>query len=89
MMVMQKDGYIVYDSDSSQIGRNVFTDPFYQDYTGLPALTRRTVAERAGVGTYTPPVQPPQKQVVKGRSDYGGPARYGMAADYKLRGRRC
>ena len=65
MMVMQKDGYIVYDSDSSQIGRNVFTDPFYQDYTGLPALTRRTVAERAGVGTYTPPEQPIQKQVVK------------------------
>lgn len=65
MMVMQKDGYIVYDSDSSQIGRNVFTDPFYQDYTGLPALTRRTVADRAGVGTYTPPGQPSQKQVVK------------------------
>jgi len=65
MMVTQKDGYVVYDSDSSQIGRNVFTDPFYQDYTGLPALTRRTAADRAGVGTYAPPDQPPQKQVVK------------------------
>ncbi|BAF60544.1 hydrolases of the alpha/beta superfamily [Pelotomaculum thermopropionicum SI] len=65
MMAVQKDGYIVYDSDSSQIGRNVFTDPFYQDYTGLPALTRRTVADRAGVGTYAPPDQPSQKQVVK------------------------
>jgi hypothetical protein len=65
MMVMQKDGYIVYDSDTSQIGRNVFTDPFYQDFTGLSDLTRRTVAERAGVGTYTPPDQPLQKQVLK------------------------
>jgi hypothetical protein len=65
MMVTQKDGYVVYDSDSSQIGRNVFNDSFYQDYTGLPALTRRTAAERGGVGTYVPPAQPSQKQVVK------------------------
>ncbi|MGE5543364.1 MAG: acyl-CoA thioester hydrolase/BAAT C-terminal domain-containing protein, partial [Bacillota bacterium] len=62
MMVMQRDGYILYDSDKSQIGRNVFTDPFYQDYSGLPGLTQRTVANKSGVGTYAPPHD---KQVVK------------------------
>jgi len=65
MMVMQKDGYILHDSDSSQIGRNVFTDSFYQGYTGLPALAGRTVTDRAGVGRYAPPDQPLQKQAVK------------------------
>ncbi|NLI13980.1 MAG: hypothetical protein GX425_15520 [Peptococcaceae bacterium] len=65
MMVMQKDGYILYDSDSSQIGRNVLTDSFYQGYTGLPALAGRTVADRAGVGRYAPPDQSLQKQAVK------------------------
>ncbi|MCL6611593.1 MAG: ABC transporter substrate-binding protein [Peptococcaceae bacterium] len=65
MMVMQKDGYILYDSDSSQTGRNVFSDPYYHGYSGLPALTGRTVADRYGVGTYAPPDRPLQKQVIK------------------------
>lgn len=65
LMVMQKDGYILYDTDSSQIGRNTFTDPLYQDYTGLLALAQKVVADRAGVGTYASPDQSLQEQATQ------------------------
>ncbi len=89
LMVMQKDGYILYDTDSSQIGRNTFTDPLYQDYTGLLALAQKVVADRAGVGTYASPDQSLQEQATqksgdpKVALDNGGSIRYRVAADRK------
>lgn len=50
--VMQPDGYLLYDPDEEEIGRNVFTDPLYQPFTQLLALVRRIAAEQSGSGRY-------------------------------------
>lgn len=50
--VIQKDGLSLYDTDSSQIGRNLFQDPIYKPYPQLLALGRDVVAERSGMGSY-------------------------------------
>jgi len=50
--VIQKDGLNLYDTDSSQIGRNLFEDPIYKPYPQLLALGRDVVAERSGMGSY-------------------------------------
>jgi len=50
--VIQKDGLNLYDTDSSQIGKNLFEDPIYKPYPQLLALGRDVVAERSGMGSY-------------------------------------
>lgn len=50
--VMQKDGLSLYDSDPSQVGKNLFSDPIYQPYPQLLALGKNVVAERSGMGRY-------------------------------------
>ncbi len=52
VMVIQKDGYILYDTDKAQIGRNTFTDSIYQNYPGVLSLCRKVVAAPAGNGSY-------------------------------------
>lgn len=52
-MVMQLDGTILYDDDSSQIGRNTFTDPSYAPYTSLLELAHVMVSRPEGEGFYT------------------------------------
>jgi hypothetical protein len=49
---MQKDGLSLYDSDPSQVGKNLFSDPIYQPYPQLLALGKNVVAERFGMGRY-------------------------------------
>jgi hypothetical protein len=51
--VMQKDGLIIYETDHSQIGLNLFSDPLYKDYPELIELGRRMVKEESGEGTYS------------------------------------
>ena len=51
--VMQLDGLILYETDPSQIGLNLFTAPLYQDYPELIALGQRIAAEPEGAGFYT------------------------------------
>lgn len=51
--VMQRDGLILYETDPTQIGRNLFTDPLYQAYPALIALGRQTVEKREGKGFYS------------------------------------
>lgn len=63
VIVMQTDGLVLYDAHTSGIGRNVFTDPLYQQYPELLALGRRNIYERSGFGTYgfraeEPPYEP-------------------------------
>ncbi len=53
MMVVQKDGFILFDSDPTQIGRNAFTDPLYQSFPDLLNLCRQITAKRYGKGTYS------------------------------------
>ncbi len=51
--VMQKDGLIIYETDHSQIGLNLFTDPLYKDYPELIELGKRMTREASGQGSYT------------------------------------
>ena len=51
--VMQKDGLILYETDPTQTGLNLFTDPLYKDYPELIALGKRTIKEKEGMGFYT------------------------------------
>jgi hypothetical protein len=51
--VMQKDGVILYETDATQIGLNIFSDPLYKDYSKLISLGKRMVKENKGKGFYT------------------------------------
>lgn len=51
--VMQLDGLITYESDPTQVGLNLFSDPLYQDYPELLELGRRIAAAPDGQGGYT------------------------------------
>jgi hypothetical protein len=53
--VMQPDGLIVYDRDTSQIGRKLFNDPLYESSPSLLDLGRQMAVKESGVGTYSPP----------------------------------
>lgn len=50
--VMQNDGLILYDFDQEEIGRNLFTDPLYQDYTASLQTAARFAEETSGVAIY-------------------------------------
>ncbi len=52
IMVMQPDGRIIYEADSSQIGRNTFTDPLYEPFPALLDLARKVSAKSSGSGSY-------------------------------------
>lgn len=65
LWIMQTDGMILYDQDSGEIGRNLFTDPAYADYEGLLKLGREIAAEPEGVGTYIYIAPGSQDRVVK------------------------
>lgn len=50
--LVQPDGTIVYDRDTSQIGLNLFTSALYAPYQSLRKLGREIVEKPAGHGTY-------------------------------------
>jgi len=52
IMVMQPDGRIIYEADSSQIGRNTFTDPLYEPFPALLDLARKISVKSSGSGGY-------------------------------------
>lgn len=64
-MIMQQDGYILYDTQNTQKGLNSFTDDLYQDYPELLSLARKVAADKAGLGNYTFLDESLQKQVAK------------------------
>jgi len=49
---MQKDGRIIYDYDSAEIGTNLFTGPLYQPYTELLTLGKQISERETGCGKY-------------------------------------
>ncbi len=53
LMVMQKDGLIVYEPDTGQIGKNAFSDPLFRPFPELIAFAGNMSRERVGNGTYT------------------------------------
>jgi hypothetical protein len=53
LMVMQKNGLIVYEPDKRQIGKNAFSDPLFKTFPDLISLAGKMSRERVGNGTYT------------------------------------
>jgi hypothetical protein len=50
--VMQPDGFIIYETDASQIGLNAFEAPVFKQFPDLMALAERIRTEGSGYGTY-------------------------------------
>lgn len=50
--VMQTDGWILYDPDPEELGRNVLTDDMYAQFTELVRLAKRMSQEPEGFGSY-------------------------------------
>lgn len=50
---MDTYGNILYDADTVEIGRNLFTDSLYQEYPELLELGKRIAAEKTGSGEYS------------------------------------
>jgi hypothetical protein len=53
IMVMEKGGNTLYDADSMEIGRNVFTDPLYEPFPELIAAAEKVDAEKSGETSYS------------------------------------
>jgi hypothetical protein len=53
LMVMQRDGVILYDPDYAQVGRNTFTDPMFADYPQIKNVAWKMVNESTGIDNYT------------------------------------
>ena len=51
--IMQNDGTVVYDIDTFEIGRNIFTDELYSEYDELRVLCKTIIEENEGAGKYT------------------------------------
>ena len=52
LWIMQKDGTLIYDQDSDEIGRNLFNDPMYAEYESLLALGKKIASTPSGKGNY-------------------------------------
>ena len=52
LWIMQTDGMIVFDRDSGEIGRMLFSDPMYAEYSGLLELGKTIASEPSGKGSY-------------------------------------
>ncbi len=50
--VMQKDGRIIYDPDTEEIGRMLFDDPLYASFPELLSLGKTIAKKRSGSGSY-------------------------------------
>jgi hypothetical protein len=53
LMVMQRDGVILYDPDYSQVGKNTFTDPMFAAYPQIKNVAWKMVNESTGIDSYT------------------------------------
>jgi hypothetical protein len=51
--VMQPDGFILYDRDKAQVGKNLFTDETFRRFKNLRMLGKTISANDAGSGAYT------------------------------------
>ncbi|GAB7017135.1 hypothetical protein [Methanogenium cariaci] len=51
--VMQPDGFILYDRDTAQVGKNLFEDAPFTTYDSLQTLGKMIAANEKGSGAYT------------------------------------
>lgn len=68
LWIMQTDGQIIYDPDSDEIGRMLFSDPLYADYQSLQQLGRKIAANPSGVGEYIFEAPGRNEKVIKNAS---------------------
>jgi hypothetical protein len=52
LWIMQDDGYVVYDQDEEELGKNVLTDPMYREYGTLLELAKKISKDSRGQGQY-------------------------------------
>lgn len=50
--VMQTNGLIVYDDNPDEIGRDIFTDPFYAPFGDLVSFSKTVALSKNGAGSY-------------------------------------
>ncbi len=50
---LQRNGTLIYDANSEEQGRNIFTDEAYAGYTELQTFTHQVVDTKSGYGTYS------------------------------------
>jgi len=53
LWVMQNDGTIIYDTDSDEIGKNLFKSKLYASYEELISLGKEMINSKTGSGDYT------------------------------------
>ena len=52
LCIMQRDGYIIYDLDEREIGKNLFHDSMFREYESLLKLGESMAAKASGSGEY-------------------------------------
>ncbi len=52
MWAMQSNGTLIYNPDPQQQGKNLLTDPIYEDYPELIAFARQISGQQSGYGSY-------------------------------------
>lgn len=62
---IQKDGLIIFDYHTAEIGTNLFTDPLYQPYPQLLTLGKQICDRESGCGSYTYVTQGVKESVKK------------------------
>lgn len=50
--MMQINGLIVYDADSEEIGKNIFSDPMFSPFPDLISFAKTVVSSNSGAGSY-------------------------------------
>jgi len=50
--IMQPNGFIIYDPDPKQVGKNVFTDPVYESFEDLISFSKTVALSNSGAGSY-------------------------------------
>jgi hypothetical protein len=53
MWVMEKDGVVLYDQDTAEVGLNVLTDPMYAAFPELITACQKIAANKSGETTYS------------------------------------
>lgn len=70
IVVMEKDGRILYDADEGEIGKNLFQDALYKPFKELQDLGRRIAKEPSGSGSYAFYEEGSEKTVVTKRATW-------------------
>ncbi len=50
--IMQPNGLIIYDPDTEEIGKNIFTDPLYKPFEDLKSFSKTVALSNSGAGSY-------------------------------------